>query len=208
MESSTRRERKKEETRGKILDAAFKLFVGNGFENTTIDQITGEADIGKGTFYNYFPCKESVLHELMESIGRERGEKIWPSIVEVDDTRKRLVKVFDSLASWFQEYPELARAYLEDKTIRDIKNRTEHRLNHLERFLVDILKMGQENGDIRDDIEPTQLVYYLDAILLIQLNLWFWNEAQDNLLQLIMHGVDFFLIGALSTENDMGSGGI
>jgi len=50
-----RRERKKEETRHRIFVAALKLFNDNGFEATTIDDITARADVSKGTFFNYFP---------------------------------------------------------------------------------------------------------------------------------------------------------
>ncbi len=60
----SRRERKKDETRERIFKTAIKLFHARGFEATTVDDITEKADVAKGTFFNYFPRKESVLAYL------------------------------------------------------------------------------------------------------------------------------------------------
>lgn len=202
MEQQTRRERKKEETRRKIMDVAFKLFVEQGFDNTTIDQITEQADVGKGTFYNYFPSKEAVFFDFMEDLGNQRGEKLWAGILEMQDTRQRLARTFKSTTSWFEEYPELMRIYIIDRVNAGLKNPRNYKHNNLERYLFEILKMGQEIGDIRDDVEPMQLVNYMDGIFLMQIIRWFENGAGPGLYELVMQGVDFFLIGALSTEKD------
>ena len=57
----TRRERRREETRECIFRAALKLFAERGVFATTVEDITEAADVGKGTFFNYFPSKEHVL---------------------------------------------------------------------------------------------------------------------------------------------------
>src|SRR3990172_1112098 len=56
-----RRARRRAETRTRILRAAWALFARQGFFSTTVEQITEAADVGKGTFFNYFPSKEYVL---------------------------------------------------------------------------------------------------------------------------------------------------
>jgi AcrR family transcriptional regulator len=58
---SSRRDRKKAEARRRLYEAAVHLFRTQGFDETTIEQITGAADTAKGTFFNYFPSKEHVL---------------------------------------------------------------------------------------------------------------------------------------------------
>ena len=200
MEQQTRRQRKKDETRRKILEVAFRLFVEHGYDNTTIDQITKEADIGKGTFYNYFLSKEVVLFDFMEDISAQRGDKIWASILELQDTRQRLAKAFHSITSWFDEYPALLKAYMTDRSNTLLKNPKNYKPNHCDHFLAEIIKMGQEAGDIRDDITPLLLVNYLNGIILMQLCRWFEGGAKLDLYELVVEGIDFFLIGALSTE--------
>src|SRR5437016_14652217 len=58
---SDRRQRRSAETREKLFRAALKLFAEKGFAETTVEDITNAADVGKGTFFNYFPSKEHIL---------------------------------------------------------------------------------------------------------------------------------------------------
>src|SRR5246127_2182870 len=58
---SDRRERRRLETRERLYRAALELFGERGFLETTVEDITEAADVGKGTFFNYFPTKEHVL---------------------------------------------------------------------------------------------------------------------------------------------------
>ncbi len=60
----SRRERKKLETRQGLLEAALVLFREKGYDETTVEEITEQADVAKGTFFNYFPSKEALLGEL------------------------------------------------------------------------------------------------------------------------------------------------
>jgi AcrR family transcriptional regulator len=58
------RERKKQQTRNAIHEAAFRLIEEQGLEATTIDQICHEADVSTRTFFNYFPSKAAAALEL------------------------------------------------------------------------------------------------------------------------------------------------
>lgn len=52
--------------RAKILDAAFNLFIQNGYYNVTILKIAEEAKVSKNTIYNYYQGKPSILKSLVE----------------------------------------------------------------------------------------------------------------------------------------------
>ena len=49
---------------------ALGLFAERGFMETTVEDVTEAADVGKGTFFNYFPTKEHVLATY--------GQSVWP----------------------------------------------------------------------------------------------------------------------------------
>ncbi|WP_447978345.1 TetR/AcrR family transcriptional regulator [Candidatus Nitrospira bockiana] len=63
---TSRVERKKSRTRRLLLDMALALFYEKGIYWTKIEDITERADIGKGTFYQYFETKEALLHALLK----------------------------------------------------------------------------------------------------------------------------------------------
>ncbi len=60
------RERKKQQTRQLILDAATRLFVERGFDGVTVTEIARAAELSEMTVYNYFPSKEDLVFGRME----------------------------------------------------------------------------------------------------------------------------------------------
>jgi AcrR family transcriptional regulator len=69
----SRRVRKKAQVRESITAAAFALFAGQGFEATTVEDISEAADVARTTFFRYFASKEEVLTSWMLEVGRSVG---------------------------------------------------------------------------------------------------------------------------------------
>ena len=56
--------KKAERTKAKLLDSAQRLISAHGFDNVSVEDITKDSGVAKGTFYHYFECKEDVVREL------------------------------------------------------------------------------------------------------------------------------------------------
>lgn len=62
-----RRTRKRDRTRQAILASALALFAERGIYQPSIEEITARADVGKGTFYQYFDSREILIAELIQN---------------------------------------------------------------------------------------------------------------------------------------------
>src|SRR5579864_1865075 len=107
-----RRERKAAQTRLKLFRCALQLFGERGFQNVTVEDITEAADVGKGTFFNYFESKDQVLGVMAEiQLGKVR------EALDVAEAGKRPIRLVlhDLFIRVMEEpgrSPELARAVL------------------------------------------------------------------------------------------------
>src|SRR5438552_2927819 len=61
ISTSDRRRRRSAAIRERLFRASLELFAQKGFAETTVEDITEAADVGKGTFFNYFPSKDHIL---------------------------------------------------------------------------------------------------------------------------------------------------
>ena len=75
---------RKEEKKNALLNTAFKLFLDKGINNTSIDDITKNSGIAKGTFYLYFKDKYEVQDEL---IVRESKKLFDNALLKANDKR-------------------------------------------------------------------------------------------------------------------------
>ena len=65
------RERKKEETRQRISEAAYRLFAERGVDGVTVAEVARAADVAEKTVFNYFPTKEDLVYGRFESFEEE-----------------------------------------------------------------------------------------------------------------------------------------
>lgn len=58
-------QRRKLETRQRILDAAYAVFVRAGYGGASVDEIIAEADVSKGAVYHHFSGKEAIFRAIL-----------------------------------------------------------------------------------------------------------------------------------------------
>jgi TetR/AcrR family transcriptional repressor of nem operon len=85
----------------KLLNAAFKCFIAQGYKGTTIEDIAGTARVFKGSFYNHFKSKEALAIEVVNRY--EHGVTASLSLQGPPSPLQRLRKHFESLAAVFEE---------------------------------------------------------------------------------------------------------
>lgn len=175
------REKKKIETKNRIFEVSGKLFKAKGFDNTTIDEVTKEAGIAKGTFFNYFPTKEALIFyfaeqkaELVYDLTENRDMKHLP-------TKERIKKFLVVLAESYEKDKELTkllffeyRRYIENSRPMLDKDRSPH--YRLIKVLLDLLQEGVEKREVKESIEIRMAAETLNAVYFHTLMMWLRSE--------------------------------
>jgi AcrR family transcriptional regulator len=103
-----------------LLDAAQRLFLERGIENVSIDDITREANVAKGSFYRYFQDKEDLVVAALAPartrvIGAfERAERKLLEATGPDRVRRAYMRLGRELAAALMSEPEITRLYLQE----------------------------------------------------------------------------------------------
>ena len=84
-EREPRGARRKRETRSKLLAAALRLMAEKGPDGVAINEITEAADVGFGSFYNYFESKEAIYQALVDSVFEEFADWLDRLLADVHD---------------------------------------------------------------------------------------------------------------------------
>jgi AcrR family transcriptional regulator len=146
------RERKKEQTRRNIEDAAIRLFQERGYSATTVAEIAEAADIAPRTFFSYFPSKEAVLFgDFDETFERLRAFM---------DERAADETTFDAVRAWIgtliddkdhdHERDACRRRLIAGNEALVAHER--HLMGRFERVLAE--NVARDLGDEPDDLQP------------------------------------------------------
>jgi len=84
-ETTTRRDRRRQETRTRLVGAARELFADQGVDATRINAITERADVGFGSFYNHFADKDAIVEAVLTAVTDEQGAAVDALTADLDD---------------------------------------------------------------------------------------------------------------------------
>src|SRR5881394_2406421 len=113
LSNSDRRQRRIADIRERLFRAALDLFAQKGFAETTVEDITEAADVGKGTFFNYFPSKDHILL----AFGEMQLGKLEAAVDEARQTNEPMPQFLGALGVRMTQEPtrnpEIIRAVLQ-----------------------------------------------------------------------------------------------
>lgn len=171
--SSDRRSRRSAELRERIFRSALDLFAQKGFAETTVEDITNAADVGKGTFFNYFPSKDHILL----AFGEMQLARLREAVDEARQTNEPLPKFLRSLTARMTQEPArnpdivrvLLLAFLSNPEVRHAMMDLQTRVLALHS---EMIQLGQERGEIRKDFPPLEIAQVFRQVIFGTLLIW------------------------------------
>jgi AcrR family transcriptional regulator len=156
--TSDRRQRRSAEIRESLFHAALELFAKKGFAETTVEDITEAADVGKGTFFNYFPSKDHILL----AFGEMQLRKLESAIELARSSGEPMPDFLRSLGVRMTQEPArnpaimraLLQAFLSTTPVRAAMMDMQRRVQALH---TQMIQLGQERGEIRGDLPAAEI---------------------------------------------------
>jgi AcrR family transcriptional regulator len=180
-----RRERRAAETRLRLFRCALQLFSERGFSNVTVEDITEAADVGKGTFFNYFESKDYVLSVITEIQLGKAAEALALAADTKQTIHSVLHRLFLRLAEEPGRSPELARtmisSFLVSKGVRQIIARN---MQKGRKMGAEIVAAGQERGEINPRLKSDKVA--MQMLQTIMGTVLFWSLHEEPALKVWM----------------------
>ena len=152
-----RREKRKQEIRAKIEDAAYELFKRQGIEETSIEQICVEADVARRTFYGHYPNKHALLGGLGISRLYNQSEPMLRLLMENHhSTRARLAAMIDYIEANYASYADIDRQLILMAPSTFANNTEQQRQigNSAIASFKQLFVAGQDIGDANTEFSP------------------------------------------------------
>ncbi len=172
-EGPDRRQRRSTETRERLFRAALRLFAEQGFAETTVEDITNAADVGKGTFFNYFPSKEHILIAFSDM----QLSKLQATVDQMRARPEPMRPFFRSMTLRMTEEPskapDVVRAILQaNLTSSSVRSVMRERSARAEGLLTQLVQIGQERGEFRRDVPALELAQVFRQTIFGTLLMW------------------------------------
>lgn len=180
LEAMGRRQRRAAETRLRLFRCALQLFAERGFSNVTVEDITQAADVGKGTFFNYFESKDHVLGVMAEvQLGKIREAEQHTEHGQ-ESIQSVLHHLFLRAAEEPGRSPDLARAliscFLASSGVRTI---IEHNMQAGRKMIAKIIAAGQKRGEIDPHLKKEKVAMQVLQTFMGTVLFWSLHEDRD-----------------------------
>lgn len=195
-----RRARRSAATRESLFRAALDLFALKGFADTTVEDITEAADVGKGTFFNYFPSKDHLLVAFSDM----QIAKLQAAVDRVAEGREPMPAFLRTLGVNMTAEPvrnpsivrALLQANLSSSAVREIM-RENHKRSH--GLLTRLVQTGQDRHEIRSDLPAAEIAHVFRQMVFGTLLMW--SVYGDSSLPARIHAAFDLLWNGLAPRN-------
>jgi len=190
----------KQTSREKILQSAVQLFLGEGYEATSVNDICKHAGVSKGSFYHYFETKQVLFLSLMENwSGRVMQSVLGEPITEDSNAKDVLIQMpyqFNmAFAAVPRGFPMLVDFWRQAMSDPAIWKTAMEPYRYFMGFFMRIIETGQLDGSIRKDIDSEILARLLVAVSMGYLLEAAFNQEKADWSALTSEGLSLLLDG-------------
>lgn len=176
---------KKDLRRQQIIQAAAEVFGNSNFQNASISEIAQRANIAEGTVYQYFKNKEDLFFSIPAQKTEEFCKEFNLHLQGIHDPVGKIRKLIWYYLYFFKSNPAYARSLmLEMRVSRGfIRSETYDKIKAFTKNVLDIIKEGQSEGQIRKDVGVYAIRELILGVLEYRVTRWLLKEEKYDLIQ-------------------------
>ena len=193
------RAEKTEETRNTILDTAARLFAQNGYAGTSMREIGEAAGFTKPTLYYHFSSKEGLCKALIE-IGveefRRGATEILGRRVPVLEKIRLFARLSYQNVHRYRDYVVFYMDFFSGPDVAGVRDEYINIFFEAEAGLPDLIRLGQQSGELRPEISPEIAAAALHGALTHHLLMHvrtgkpeLTDELADSLVDIVIRGL-------------------
>lgn len=181
-----------------IYNCAKELFTEKGFKDTNVADITKQAGMATGTFYNYYPSKDKLFMDIYMEENRKLKESILAGIDQDGDPAQVMNRMI-----YLNYTGMLANPILKEWYNRDVFNKIEQNfraesgargVDFLYYTFADVVKKWQAQGKMRADISSEMIMTIFAAIVNIdvhkeEVGLQYFPQVLNYISDFVMQGL-------------------
>lgn len=144
---------KMQAVKDRIFHAAMELFEQQGYENTSVTEITKKVGVSKGTFFTHFSSKDEVFSAIGKIFVEYMQHIVETGLRENRSTKQILHDSIHMAANWCKENKSMIRQVLISGMYQPSmgSHSTSNRMAMVE-LLSRVLRAGQAQGELYDDM--------------------------------------------------------
>jgi AcrR family transcriptional regulator len=164
--SKGRRERRKAETRQRLLAAARRLFIEDGYDGTRPQDIARSADVAAGTFYVHFADKRAAFLAFTDQAAEELEAAVGERTGSVTGLEDRLRVSLEALHGYAHGNPGVLRAAFADEgVLGDERQGGTSLRDRLAERLGQELRSGVLRGELSEDFDVPLIAHGMVGLI-------------------------------------------
>jgi len=170
-----------EATKNKIYQASIKLMEQKGYSNIKIEDICKKAGVSTGSFYNYYKSKNDILFEIYKRADIYFENTVRPNVLG-KNADENIVDYF----IYYAKYNEFTGAETVKQLFAPGNKMYITKGRNMQAVLNDVIKSGQESGELIGNIKPEEITEYLFIAARGVCYDWCTNEGSYDLQDFMM----------------------
>ena len=139
-----------------IINTSYQLFMKNGYEETTVNDICKACSITKTTFYRYINSKEELLSYFFDDIN-DRIDELKRNAQTHQNYIQQIIDAFDLIIQHMLQFKQELYCQLYISNLKENKG-TFNEIDDLKEIVIELISKGQESHEILNPASP-QIIY-------------------------------------------------